>query len=193
MPMGLGYLAAAERLGLIYLADTVGMALLLCRFAEQAGQLVADRDSGFLNAIQFDKALDELIDRLADILRGANPRYMATPWFTDPGQLQQSILDDLVPDYLNMADYVNTPDFLARLKADPIHEYALNFLTTVIEPDWLEYTGLNDFISNYVRGALNIPVQVPLPFDAEFTSSMSIRVIRRPPAATEAEADCAES
>jgi hypothetical protein len=56
-----------------------------------------------------------------------------------------------------------------------------------------EYTGLNDFISNYVRGALNIPVQVPLPFDAEFTSSMSIRVIRRPPAATEAEADCAES
>ena len=36
MPIGMGYLAAADRLGLIYLADTVGMVVLLSHCAEQA-------------------------------------------------------------------------------------------------------------------------------------------------------------
>ena len=119
MEMGLGYLVAADRLGLIYLADTVAMAFLLSRFAEQAMQLSGDRDAGLLNAVQFDKALDELIDRLAKILRGKNPRYMAIPWFTDPGQLRQYIFDTHSP------ACSDDPECFGRLQADPIREESL--------------------------------------------------------------------
>ena len=172
-PMGLGYLAAADRLGLIYLADTVAIAHLLSRFAEQAIQLSADREAGLLNVDQFDRALDDFVDRLAEILRGENPRYMAIPWFTDTHQLRQCILGAHSP------AYSNDPESWARLQADPIREESLLFLTAVIEPEVFDYVELADFIAGFVHEILNIPCEVSLPFDVQFRPSSSISVIRK--------------
>jgi hypothetical protein len=83
-PMGLGYVGAAERLNLIYLASPEAMLNLLLEFGNEAYQF---SQCGGMSKRQFWKTMNEKAERLAVILQGKNPAYMAIPWFTDPNQL----------------------------------------------------------------------------------------------------------
>jgi hypothetical protein len=83
-PMGLGYVAAAERLGLIYLYDLKVIAQLLVDYANDAYEFA---QTACLPVEKFWPALDKKADKLAVILKGKNPAYMATSWFTDPNQM----------------------------------------------------------------------------------------------------------
>ena len=71
-PMGLGYVAAAERLGLIYLYDLKVIAQLLVDYANDAYEFSM---SANLPAGKFWPALDKKADELAIILKGQNPAY----------------------------------------------------------------------------------------------------------------------
>ena len=88
-PMGLGYVSAAERLGLIYLYDLKVIAQLLVDYANDAYEFAqtAHAQIGPHTGEEFWAALDKKADRLAVILKGKNPAYMATSWFTDPNQM----------------------------------------------------------------------------------------------------------
>src|ERR1035437_252197 len=83
-PMGLGYVAAAERLGLIYLYDLKVIAQLLVDYANDAYEFA---QTACLPVEKFWPALDKKADKLAVILKGKNPAYVATSWFTDPNQM----------------------------------------------------------------------------------------------------------
>ena len=83
-PMGLGYVSAAERLGLIYLYDLKVIAQLLVDYANDAYEFAM---TAHLPVEKFWPALDKKADKLAVILKGKNPAYMATSWFTDPNQM----------------------------------------------------------------------------------------------------------
>ena len=150
------------------------MAVLLSQFGTETLRLAADHAAGLLKQPQFDKAVDELIDRLAEILRGENPRYMAIPWFTDADQLARSIHDDL------LQDYADQPEFLARLKADPIREQTLNFLTTITDPGVIETESeMSDLITANTYGMLGIPPGVFLPLEVHIRPSKSIVVVHK--------------
>jgi hypothetical protein len=88
-PMGLGYVSAAERLGLIYLYDLKVIAQLLVDYANDAHEFAqtAHAQIGPHTVDQFWAALDKKADKLAVILKGKNHAYMATTWFTDPNQM----------------------------------------------------------------------------------------------------------
>ncbi len=173
MEMGQGYLVAANRLGLIYLANVVTLAHLLSRFVEQAMLLVEDRDAGWYTDAQMAKAVDELAVQLAEILRGENPRYMAILWFTHPNHLRRYVYETLAP------DYAEDMEASARLKQDPILEDAVNFLWMSIEPDMLDYQdgGIQGLIVGHAKYLLEIPDSVPLTFvGVRFASRRCISV-----------------
>src|ERR1035437_8480033 len=88
-PMGLGYVSAAERLGLIYLYELKVIAQLLVDYANDAYEFAqtAHVQIGPHTVDQFWAALDKKADKLAVILKGKNHAYMATTWFTDPNQM----------------------------------------------------------------------------------------------------------
>lgn len=93
-PMGLGYVMAAERLGLHYLADLKVMTELVCERTNRAVEIWQAAGCSDGQAMLSDLhrwELDQMTAELATILRGAHPRYMAIPWFTDPGQLRASL------------------------------------------------------------------------------------------------------
>lgn len=157
MPMGMGFVAAAERLDLIYLADVVAISNVISFFVEETLKLSRDFKAGLFTLPQMHKAMDESIDRLTAILKGQNPRFMATPWFTDPTQLANHLFKIYYP------SFADDPELLARLRIDPIREVALLIVTTPAEDE--EYFDLNtvdQFISVYARELLNIPESVPL-------------------------------
>ena len=83
-PMGLGYVSAAERLGLIYLYDLKVIAQLLVDYANDVYEFA---QTACLPVEKFWPALDKKADKLAVILKGKNPTYLATSWFTDPNQM----------------------------------------------------------------------------------------------------------
>lgn len=173
MPMEIGYAAAAERLGLIYLADVVAIAHVVSRFTEDAMKLTQDYSTGLLSGAQLGKAIDELNDRLGMILNGRNPRYMATPWFTDPTQLANHIFK------IHDAAYQDDPENLVNLRTDPIREAAFLIITTAAEEDFLEYTTAEEWVIGNVRELLNIPETVPLDMlEVSQASSTSIQVRR---------------
>ncbi|MFA6545185.1 MAG: hypothetical protein WCS99_12275 [Limisphaerales bacterium] len=92
--MGLGYVMAAERLGLKYLADIKVMTELVCDMTNRAMAVWSEeqaRDENFEPSPSYGEQLDKMVEELAVILRGRNPRFMATPWFTDPNQLRESL------------------------------------------------------------------------------------------------------
>jgi len=87
-PMGLGYVSAAERLNLIYLASPEVMLKLLVQFGNEAWEFSM---TGGLPKAAFWKAMNEKAETLAIILQGKNPAYMCIPWFTDPNQMSSSV------------------------------------------------------------------------------------------------------
>jgi|ERR1035437_1023890 hypothetical protein len=91
-PMGLGYVSAAERLGLIYLYELKVIAQLLVDYANDAYEFAqtAHAQIGPHTVDQFWATLDKKADKLVVILKGQNPAYMATSWFTDPNQMAAS-------------------------------------------------------------------------------------------------------
>lgn len=176
MPMGVGYLAAADRLDLIYLADPVAMGNLLSQFAEQAIHLKADHTANLLKRRQFEKALKELAGHLAEILRGENPRFMAIPWFTDPAQLRKEILKEHAEAYAGFSE-----EDKARLHADPIAEEAWLFIGFVVDSDSDEKPEeLATAINNYTRAILGIPSVVPLPVQYLATERKVVTAVRIP-------------
>ena len=88
-PMWLGYVSAAERLGLIYLYELKVIAQLLVDYANDAYEFAQNSHAqiGPHTVEEFWAALDKKADKLAVILKGKNPAYMATSWFTDPNQM----------------------------------------------------------------------------------------------------------
>ena len=91
-PMGLGYVSAAERLNLIYLASPEVMLKLLVQFGNEAWEFSM---TGGLPKAAFWKAMNEKAETLAIILQGKNPAYMCIPWFTDPNQMTASLRQQL--------------------------------------------------------------------------------------------------
>src|SRR5207245_934956 len=90
-PMGFGYAVAATRLNLIYLASIPAMEKLLRDHAKEALTLHKLCQQNALPKCELSNQIDEVTQRLAKVLRGEDPRYMAIPWFTDPKQLRQSL------------------------------------------------------------------------------------------------------
>src|SRR5581483_3616020 len=88
MPWEKGMRAAANRLDLIFLGDECQMTNLLCHYANEAIDVGLAFKSGILTSPQKDKAIDEVIDYICDILKGQNSRYLAGPWFTDKNNLR---------------------------------------------------------------------------------------------------------
>ena len=125
--MGVGYLAAATRLNLIYLASIPAMDKLLRDHGNEALTLYKLSEQGALPKSRLYEEIDtNVTKRLAKVLRGEDPRYMAILWFTDPNQLRQKLYDQF------FADFGDDPDF-SRWKADPIHEQACGFLEGIVE------------------------------------------------------------
>ncbi len=149
--MGGGYPAAAKRLGLIYLADVVTLAHIIARYMEESLQLSEDYAAGHYSSDQIDKGIAELTDRLADILSGRNPRYMATPWFTDPTQLAHQI-------YMTHAAAYESepcdPRDVTKLRLDPIREEAFLIITTAFDIDFDEEFTVERFVTLSVRELL---------------------------------------
>jgi hypothetical protein len=92
---GVGMLLAASRLGLIYLANISTMEKLLLEHAQEAVKLFEVSQEDAVAKSQLNNRIEELAQRLARILRGEDPRYMATAWFTDPHQLRQVLYEQL--------------------------------------------------------------------------------------------------
>jgi hypothetical protein len=88
LPMGLGFTSAARRLNLIYLASPEAMLTLLLQFGGEAWEF---SQSHRMNKRQFWKTMNEKAERLAIIVQGGDPAYMAIPWFTNPSQLAASL------------------------------------------------------------------------------------------------------
>ena len=157
MPMGAGYAVAAERLGLIYLANVVTLAHVITRFIKEATKLSQDHAAGMFSSEQLDKAINELTDRLSAILSGRNPRFMATSWFTVPTQLANHIF------LIHAAAYCQFDSCdLVRLRTDPIREAAFLIITSAVDGDVWEDTSVEEYITSSVRELLNIPASVPL-------------------------------
>jgi hypothetical protein len=159
MPMGAGYAVAAERLGLIYLANVVTLAHVIIRFMEEATKLSEDNAAGMFSSEQLDKAINELTDRLSAILSGRNPRFMATSWFTDPTQLANHLFS-MHASFYQSAPY--DPCDLTRLRIDPIREESFLLITSAVDGEVWEDTSMEQFITASVRVLLNIPEVVPL-------------------------------
>lgn len=117
-PLGLGYTMAADRLGLQYLLGPEPIFSLLVEFANEAWDFSM---KAHLPEGPFWKAMNRKADKLATILKGKNPAYMATPWFTDPHQLRAHLRAELQKARPN--DPPNAP-----WRKDPIREYARNFM-----------------------------------------------------------------
>lgn len=118
--MGLGYVMAAERLGLKYLADIKVMTELVCDLTNRAMAVWSEeqaRDEESTPTPSYGEQLDQMVDDLAVILRGQNPRYMATPWFTEPNQLRESLWREYRKAFPNDPE-VASPDY------DPIWQEA---------------------------------------------------------------------
>lgn len=96
-PMGFGYVLAAERLGLEYLASPHVMTELVLgvinRVIMMWNQNLAAGNYAVLNPSQKLELLD-VARELTAILAGKNPEYMAIPWFTDPTQLRAALLKE---------------------------------------------------------------------------------------------------
>jgi hypothetical protein len=113
MEPGIGMLLAAKRLGLIYLANTSTMEKLLRDHAKEVVDLFQISQERGLSYSELCNQVDEVTQRLAKILRGEDPRYMAIPWFTDSNQLRQVIYNEhsaFIPHDPECSDW----------KADPI-------------------------------------------------------------------------
>jgi hypothetical protein len=123
---GIGMLVAAERLGLIYLAKIPTMEKLLRDHAKEAVELLELSEQGGLTESQLFDSVEEVTQRLAKILRGEDPRYMAIPWFTDPNQLRQVLYDQY------HASFGEDPEY-TDWQADPVREACAGFLIGVIE------------------------------------------------------------
>jgi hypothetical protein len=123
LPMGLGYAKAADRLGLIYLASGEVMLRLLVDFGNEAWNFSMN---AHLAKKPFWKAMNQKADKLADILKGKNPAYMAIPWFTEPGQLRANLYS-----LLNHATPNDPPD--AAWRKDPIRAHARAFMAFFLE------------------------------------------------------------
>lgn len=174
MPMGTGYLAAAERLDLIYLADPVAMANLLSHFAGQAIHLYNYVMTGLLTSRQYRKAVNELIDHLAEIFRGQNPRFMAIPWFTDPAQLREKIFKMYEADYKESGQ-----EEYAELQADPIAVEVGYFLDCFVDSSMEdEPDALTKAIDDCTRGILGIPAEVPLPIQYRVAERKVVTAVR---------------
>ena len=125
-PMGLGYSMAATRLNLIYLASIPAMEQLLRDHAKEALTLYKLCQQDALPKSQLYNEVDKITQRLAKVLRGEDPRYMAIPWFTDPNQLRQLLYDQ------HHACFGDDPEF-SGWQADPVREQASYFLEAAME------------------------------------------------------------
>ncbi len=156
---GIGMLMAATRLGLTYLADISTMEKLLRDHAKEAVTLFERCQHDGLAKCDLYNRVDEVTQRLAKILRGEDPRYMAIAWFTDPNQLRKVLYSQM---HACFGDDPNRSGW----KADPIREQASYFLEATIEI--LEDAGettpkeeilqqFNDHVRRHVALFLNIP------------------------------------
>jgi hypothetical protein len=116
--MGVGYLMAATRLGLKYLDGPAPILQLLTEYANEAR---ASSSTASLPPRKFWSGIYKKADKLATILKGKDPAYMATPWFTDPRQLRAHLRKQLEKE---------RPDDLpnASWRKDPVREYARSFM-----------------------------------------------------------------
>jgi hypothetical protein len=156
-PMGLGYVQAAERLGLVYLYDLNVIARLLVDYANEAD---AFSQTAHLPAAQFWPAMNKKADKLAVILKGKNPAYMATPWFTDPNQLAASLLRWTETRKQNYpADPIG--------KKDPVRGCCRDFMAFFLElyagtiegkPEIPDATLKGDHIKNYLAAFMGLDV-----------------------------------
>jgi hypothetical protein len=122
-PMGLGYVSAAERLNLIYLASPEVMLKLLVQFGNEAWEFSM---AGGLPKAVFWKGMNEKAEPLAIILQGKNPAYMCIPWFTDPNQMTASLRQQLEHE---------RPDAPpgAAWRKNPVREHARSFMAFFLE------------------------------------------------------------
>ena len=128
-PMGLGYQVAADRLGLIYLADVAVIWKILTDWCDKVRFRHYDLKVSKISQGQFWQDVDQLADELATIMRGESPAYMAIPWFTEPSQLRQHLLEDFEKSYADMPDVPNR----AQWGKDPVREYCFSFLSCVAD------------------------------------------------------------
>lgn len=122
-PMGLGYVSAAERLNLIYLASPEAMLKLLVQFGDEAWQFSQTAKLAFK---PFWKAMNEKAEPLAKIVQGKIPAYMAIPWFTDPNQMTASLCRQLELEHPD-----DPPD--AAWRKNPVREYARAYMAFFLE------------------------------------------------------------
>jgi hypothetical protein len=122
-PIGIGYVMAARRLGLKYLDAAEVMLGLLVEFGNEAWHFSLHAG---LPPKPFWKAMNKKADSLAAILKGRDPGYMATSWFTDPHQLRAHLLGEL-----EKARPTDPPG--AAWRKDPIREYARSFMAFFLE------------------------------------------------------------
>jgi hypothetical protein len=123
LPMGLGYPMAADRLGLTYLASANVLLQLLVDFGNEAWDFSMN---AHLAKRPFWKAMNQKADKLAEILKGTDPAYMAIPWFTEPEQLRASLYSKM-----NQAMPDDPPNAVWR--KDPIRAHARAFMAFFLE------------------------------------------------------------
>jgi hypothetical protein len=123
LPLGLGYKAAADRLGLIYLMDPGKMLRLLVDFGNEAWIFSMN---AHLAERPFWRAMNQKADKLAEILKGRNRAYMATPWFMEPEQLRASLYGQI-----NRAMANDVPN--AEWRKDPIRAHSRVFMVFFLE------------------------------------------------------------
>lgn len=121
--MGLGYVMAAERLGLEYLDGPKPILNLLVDFGNKA---CAVNMKCYPSEGEGRKALGRTADELATILKGRNPSYMATTWFTDPKLLRAHLRRKLEEGWASDAP-------AAVRHKDPIIEFSRYFVEFFID------------------------------------------------------------
>ena len=122
-PMGLGYVSAAERLNLIYLASPEAMLKVLVQFGDEAWQFSQTAKLAFK---PFWKAMNEKAEPLAKIVQGRNPAYLAIPWFIDPTHMTASLRQQLEQERPN-----DPPN--AAWRKNPVREYARAYMAFFLE------------------------------------------------------------
>jgi hypothetical protein len=156
---GIGMLMAATRLGLTYLADISTMEKLLRDHAKEAVTILEHCQHNALAESELYKRVEEVTQRLAKVLRGEDPRYMATAWFTDPNQLRQVLYDQ------HYSYFGDNPE-LSGWQGDPIREQVSYFLETVVQilaeaaettPKEEILQQFNEHVRWHVARFLNIP------------------------------------
>jgi hypothetical protein len=123
MPMGMGAVAAAEHLGLIYLESPEVVLNLLSEYANRAWRFAMRCNLPAESAWQI---LNGMSDELAAIFRGEHSAYLATFWFIDSSQLMAALYSQFLNSRPN-----DPPGALWR--TDPLKAKSREFISFFID------------------------------------------------------------